>query len=349
MSRDIVPELSEKIECAFKNETAESKIIREKIEALKNKTVTHKDSNAFAIELGNILAEAFKGEINADVLPDNRMYYNIAKRLIEPNLTRNYDLVSNYGMQVQEVLNGQANLSIKAVKPELNRDRIDGIVKKISEYEDIKDGLWLLNEPVINFTQSVVDATIKANADFQHKAGLQPKIIRKESGHCCDWCKNLVGEYDYPQDVPDDVWRRHRYCRCTVEHFPGDGRKRDVWSKKWSDIEKDDKIKKRKNKSNSVKNFKIKESQFGKKAKKHMKDFGLDVKKSSDRIIFERKIRNIVDNHDSMIRDIEWRGQTEPVIAYVKNNDVVLANKNNEFITIMKGGVNNARIKDKGR
>lgn len=238
MNKDIVPELLERIETEFKNRTAKSETIRKKIAALKNSKVTHKDSNDLAIEVGKILSEVFTGEIRGDVLPDNKMYYNIAKRLLEPSLKRNFDIVGDYSRNVQEVLNKKANISLKAMKPELNQDRIDGIVNKISEYDDFEKGKWLLEEPIINFSQSIVDDTIKTNADFQHKAGLRPKVIREEAGNCCDWCKSLVGTYDYPEDVPKDVWRRHRYCRCTVDYLPEDGKKRDVW-KNSRNIQKD--------------------------------------------------------------------------------------------------------------
>lgn len=245
MAKDIVPEILEKIENEFKNKTSKSGILKKKILALKNKKVTHKDSNEFAIEIGKILAEVFKDEITGDILPDNRMYYNIAKRLIEPNLKNNYDIVSDYSRDVQEVLNKESNISLKAIKPEINQDRVDGIINKISDYDDFEDGKWLLDEPTKNFTQAIVDDTIKTNADFQHKAGLRPKIIRKEAGNCCDWCKEVVGVYEYP-DVPKDVWRRHRFCRCTVDYLPGDGRKQDIWSKQWTDVDKSDKIEERK-------------------------------------------------------------------------------------------------------
>lgn len=228
---DIVPALLEKIENEFKNKTAKSKILKSKILALQNKNVSHIDSNAFAIEVGRILAEVFKEEITADVLPDKKMYYNIAKRLLEPNLKNNFDLVSDFSKEVQDILNQKSNISIKAISPELNQDRIDGIVNKISEYDDFEKGKWLLMEPVINFTQAIVDDTIKTNADFQYKSGLSPKIIRKEAGNCCDWCKEVVGVYEYP-DVPKDVYRRHRFCRCTVDYVPGDGKIQNVHTKK---------------------------------------------------------------------------------------------------------------------
>lgn len=55
----------------------------------------------------------------------------------------------------------------------------------------------------------------------------------------------MVGTYNYPDEVPDDVYKRHRHCRCIVEYFPGDGKKQDVWSKEWEDVDKEDKIQER--------------------------------------------------------------------------------------------------------
>lgn len=231
MNKDIVPELLEKIQKEFKNKTAKSEIIKKKIAALNVGKVTHLDSNEFAIEVGNILADVFKNEITEDILPDNKMYYNIAKRLIEPNMKNNFDIVSDYSKEVQEVLNKKSNISLKAIKPELNQDRIDGIVNKICEYDDFNQGKWLLEEPIKNFTQSIVDDTIKVNADFQYKSGLTPKIVRREAGNCCNWCKEVVGTYEYP-NVPKDVYRRHRFCRCTVDYLPGDGKIQNVHTKK---------------------------------------------------------------------------------------------------------------------
>lgn len=38
----------------------------------------------------------------------------------------------------------------------------------------------------------------------------------------------------YPH-VPADVYRRHERCRCKVEYDPGDGRRQNVWDKKWTE------------------------------------------------------------------------------------------------------------------
>lgn len=80
---------------------------------------------------------------------------------------------------------------------------------------------------------------------FHAKAGLKPKITRVVVGDCCDWCRALAGTYTYG-DEPEDIYRRHRYCRCRVEYSPGDGKRQDVWTKEWMDPEKDAKIEARK-------------------------------------------------------------------------------------------------------
>lgn len=252
--KDIVPNLLKEIDKGFKERTKESKILKEKLDALKNDKATYKDANEFAIEVGNILSDAFKDNLSAGILPDNKMYYNIAKRLIDPNMTRNYDLVSEYSKEVQSILNKKANISIKAQKSEINQDRIDKIVDKISNYDDFEKGKWLLGEPVVNFTQSVVDDTVRKNADLHSKAGLSPKIERYTNGKCCDWCDKLAGIYNYEdvKNTGNDVFRRHRHCRCRVDYVPDKSKRQNVWSKKWTDVDNNDKIKERIELSNKI-------------------------------------------------------------------------------------------------
>ena len=96
---------------------------------------------------------------------------------------------------------------------------------------------------------------------------------------------------------------------------------------------------------NGPKNDIIKtDKQFGKKIGKHTKEYGLDPGKPEDRI----RMRNIVDdilNTPNEVVSGNWRGQEGAVQFYIKENDVVVVN-NNKFVTILKGGVENARVKD---
>lgn len=117
-------------------------------------------------------------------------------------------------------------------------DRTQGILNRASDAEKFSGVRWILGDGVLtNYMQSFVDDTMKRNAEFQSRAGVSPKIVRKSPTKCCPWCDALVGTYNYPDDVPDDVYRRHDNCNCIVEFYPGDGRKQDVWSKQWDSAE----------------------------------------------------------------------------------------------------------------
>ncbi len=237
---DVAPELLEALKKDFNSACEGSEKIATLLGKIKAGTATYSDANEYAVELGDILASAYKNNITSAVLPDGQMYYNIAKRIIEPTMSNNYNLIADTSMQVQKSLNGAAGIGIKAIKPELNSERISGIINRISSeaFENVK---WLLDEPVKNFSQSVVDDSIKANSEFHGKAGLAPQIVRKLSGGCCEWCARLAGKYTYP-DVPQDVYRRHQRCRCTVEYDPRSGKVQNVHSKQWSSKSQHDKM-----------------------------------------------------------------------------------------------------------
>lgn len=231
MNDDILPALLKEVQDNFWQEFGKSEVVVEALKTLEAKKATYANANDFAIEVGEILSKALTASVTADKLPDGKMYYNIAKRLLEPVLQQNHELVADYSSKVQTVLNESAKISLVAQPVELNQDRIDGFIERFSREDKFDKAKWLLGEPIVNFTQSIVDDSIKKNAEFHAKAGLQPKIVRKTAGRCCKWCQSLAGSYNYP-DVPKDVYRRHQNCRCTVDYKPGDGKKKNIWSKK---------------------------------------------------------------------------------------------------------------------
>lgn len=244
---DIAPKLLEEIQGDFQKKFQESSKIRDVYEKIKNRTATYADANEFAIETGEILSQVLQSHISPEMLPDGRMYYNIAKRILQPTMENNYSLTADASMQVQDMINKANGIGIKAIKPELNQDRIDGIINIVSGKDNFDDVSYMFGEAIINFTQSVVNDAVRANADFQYEAGLSPKIRRTVRGNCCEWCANLAGTYEY-EDVKEKgnpVFQRHKYCRCLVEFDDGSGKVQDVHTKKWSKQLKSDTIKKR--------------------------------------------------------------------------------------------------------
>ena len=253
MNNDIVPELLTRIQQQFDSKMNQSKVLKIALQNLLDNKATYIDVNDFAIEIGNVLSKILSDEIDSKNLPDQKMYYNIANRILNPTLKNNYNLIVDYASDVQTNLNHNARLHLKAQKPEFNQDKVNNLVDKISDTNSFDNVRWLLDEPIINFSQSVVDDTIQVNAEFHSHAGLRPKITRRLLGDACDWCRDLAGTYDYA-DAPKDIYRRHERCRCTVDYDPGNGRIQNVWSKKWYKSQNDDKIKMREQLNQNVKN-----------------------------------------------------------------------------------------------
>lgn len=232
----IAPELLENITKEFEDLVEKDEVLLSVRKKIASNTATYQDANQAAIRLGKLLSRAYQDNISSDRLPNGQMYYNIAKRVLEPTLKNNYGEISDICLSIQEGLNQRAKIGIQSIAPDINQDRIDGIIDRISEapYEKVQ---WLTKEPIINFSQSIVDDHIRANAEFHAQAGLSPKIVRRSAGRCCGWCSKLAGTYQYPEEAPEgaDVWKRHENCRCTVDYDPGDGKVQDVWSKKWKE------------------------------------------------------------------------------------------------------------------
>lgn len=243
---DITPSLLSAIQTDFQEMFDKSSIISSLYAKVRDGTATYVEANEFAIETGDILAKVFSNNLSSAVLPDGKMYYNIAERIIGPMMSNNYDLISEVTQQVQSLLNKSASIGIKAIKPELNQDRIDGIINKVSSIDHYDDVAWVLDEPIKNFSQSIVDDSIRENAEFHAKSGMKSVIVRKVAGNCCDWCKEVAGTYTYPDNVPRDVYRRHQRCRCTVDYVPKNGKVQNVHTRQWRTEEEISMIEKRK-------------------------------------------------------------------------------------------------------
>lgn len=90
------------------------------------------------------------------------------------------------------------------------------------------------------------------------------------------------------------------------------------------------------------------DKQFGKKIGKHAIDYGLDPGKAEDRLWMRTMIDTICTEAEETVKG-EWRGQSEPVKFYIKGDDVVVTTLDDVFITILKGGTSNARVKNARR
>lgn len=219
MAVDIVPEMLARIKKQVSDRMAKDRTIQQLKKLFDEGKGTYKEANEFAIRCGEILTDAYRMNVSEAELPSGRMWFNIADRVLTPTLQENFQTIANACEKAQKNINDEIRVGLRVIKPEENQSRIRNLVQKISEYESFADGEWLLAEPILNISQSVVDDAIKANMEFQGKSGIQATIRRTVAGSCCEWCSKIAGKYTYP-DMPKEVFQRHEYCRCTIEYTP---------------------------------------------------------------------------------------------------------------------------------
>lgn len=215
---DIAPGLLKKIKDDFNDLVKTNEKIATLQEKILSKSASYIECSDYAAELGQILAKVFQKNLNASDLPNAKMHYNIAQRVIDPMMRDQHFLISKATVQVQKTINKNAGIGLKVVEPKVNEDKIKGIIDKVSDAENFDDVKWVLDEPVVTYSQSIVDDAIKVNAELHSKAGMKPIIIRKVAGKCCEWCQQQAGTYVYP-NVDRDVFKRHQRCRCTIEYI----------------------------------------------------------------------------------------------------------------------------------
>ena len=193
------------------------------------------------------------GKVLADALVQNavdgKVTEDVARAILSKPLEDNYNRIAEACRLAQEALNRKAGLGLNAVRPNLPRGRIDGIITETAGKEDVNSFAGTLVQQVENLSLSTVDDSVRENAAAHSRAGLRPKIRRIADSDCCDWCSTLEGTYDYAEvsDTGNDVFRRHANCRCQVIYDPADGKRwQDAHSKRLLSADERAKIEARK-------------------------------------------------------------------------------------------------------
>lgn len=231
MAVDVVPALNEKIQTSFKGNVMKDRRVSRVSKRIRDGTATLADAHEYAASLGEDLSKALVDNLTESALPNGTLYYNIAERTVIPALQNNYDLVNEAAEQIQTIVDKKNKIGLKGVKADFPMERIQGLIDKMTS-DDITPeevAAWL-REPIVNNSEAFMDDYVEANAKFRTESGLKAKLIRKAEAKCCDWCAALEGEYDY-DSAPDDIYRRHEFCRCTVT-YKTEKTSQGVWSKR---------------------------------------------------------------------------------------------------------------------
>lgn len=138
MAADIVPDLYEKIQREFKNNMKDSSLIKNF--QRKGSKATPKEVSFYAAELGRCVSDALTACLTEDVLPDGKLYWNIAQRTIVPLLKEAYELVIEAAETVQRQQDEKLGIRIQPIMPEFPQERINDFINKLIEYQEDEYG-----------------------------------------------------------------------------------------------------------------------------------------------------------------------------------------------------------------
>lgn len=190
-------------------------------DAVKNGTATYKEAHEYAEISGEYLSKAMDRIAFEGNLPDGKMYYNIAEKVITPLLEDNHNLISEACKVAQLNSNKKMGINLNYVKPQIDKDRVKGICDLASSTEFFSDIQAKVGTAMSNIAEHTVDESVRVNSEFHFKAGLSPKIRRTSSPGCCQWCSDVAGVYEYAdvKNSGNDVFRRHENCHCIIEYY----------------------------------------------------------------------------------------------------------------------------------
>ncbi len=187
---------------------------RQLYELIQAKTGTYNTASEYAIRIGECLAR---------ILRQNAPFESIAEwdleNLIPQALGLDHEYVVQACEQAQLALNADAGLGINYVPPIFDGNRAYGLVAELRNHPEFVNIERTFYDQIVNFSQNVVDESIRSNATVLSNAGVQSKIVRRPEVGACAWCRAVAGTYDYAdvRRTRSDVWRRHENCRCTID------------------------------------------------------------------------------------------------------------------------------------
>lgn len=190
------------------------------------KSASHADAEKYAARAGDILSKILQSWVNAGNFPAGDE--SAIARILTPALQLQHDAVSQAAQLVQKNLNIKSGLGLKPIVPKFDKSTAFNIAKKMANYETFDEAEWMFGEPMTTTALDVADNALRANAEFQSRAGLRAKVIRTAEYGACEWCQALEGEYDYDEvkDRGNPVWQRHNNCRCEIEFITAEGESR---------------------------------------------------------------------------------------------------------------------------
>ena len=133
MNKDVAPDLLEKIMNEYSNQIKNNSYITSFEKKLVKKTAKDSDVSLYGDELGSCAAKAFLKYITPDNLPDGKLYWNVAERIINVLLKDVYTRVNYAADIVQGINDKRDNIKIKPQHAPFPKEKIHDLIDKTIE------------------------------------------------------------------------------------------------------------------------------------------------------------------------------------------------------------------------
>lgn len=204
------------------------KRLTEIMDKISKGTATFKDSAEYSQIVAGHMGDVISKNIGNIKIPMGKEM--VCKELLKENIER----VDTVFGKVQVSVDEKMGIHLNPVTPPYPTERVNAIAHSLEDPNADDEKVARRGKSSGNVVAARHDENVKANAAWREKAGFNCYLVRDAGGGCCQWCAALEGRYEYAS-APDDIFRRHDNCTCTVTYECGKMRQ-DVWSKEsnWS-------------------------------------------------------------------------------------------------------------------
>lgn len=130
-------------------------------------------------------------------------------------LKDHFDKVSRNFERAQSIQDRGKGIDLGTVTPEFPAERAKQVGDSLDDTTVSDETIQRRCQgAVTNVAKSMHDSFVKENARVRNDLGLKP-IIQRFGTAPCAWCADVAGKYRYGEQ-PDDIFRRHDNCNCTI-------------------------------------------------------------------------------------------------------------------------------------
>ncbi len=182
------------------------------------------DTAAYAERIANLLGNTLSKHIESIPVSEREQ---VCKWLLQAQ----YKDINSICEVVQTALDEAQGIHLAPQKAPFPAERVQQIAHSLLDPNVKPETIQRrANQPVATVAKSFHDDYIKTNAKLRNDLGFKCYLDRVAATGCCAWCTRIAGRYVYGEH-PDDIFRRHDNCSCTVT-FENGRQRQDVWSKR---------------------------------------------------------------------------------------------------------------------